>query len=103
MPATSSKVTMIFCGSTRRACERPKLPNKPEPPAREARRATRTNRATRSSVGPKPRSSWPISDMPGLGDWALTCTSLDCRRFVRLALSQNEGTSVENRVVGFAD
>ena len=39
----------------------------------------------------------------GVGDWALTSTPLDCRRFVRLALSQNEGTSVENRVVGFAD
>ena len=29
MPATSAKVTRIVCGSTRRACERPKLPSAP--------------------------------------------------------------------------
>jgi hypothetical protein len=33
-----------------------------------------------------------------VGDSALTCTPCDCSRFVRLVLSQNEGTSVENSV-----
>ena len=52
IPATSSKVTVIFCGSTRRACERPKLPRKPEPPARDGtpRRARRTGRRATASA-----------------------------------------------------
>ena len=37
MPATSSNVTRIFSGSTRRACERPKLPSAPIPPPEAAR------------------------------------------------------------------
>ena len=40
-----------------------------------------------------------MSDVPVVGDLALTCTPFDCKRFVRLVLSQNDGTSVENSVV----
>ena len=39
MPATSSKVTVIVVGSTRRACERPNVPRTPDPPG--ARSASR--------------------------------------------------------------
>ncbi len=41
MPATSSKVTRICSGSTRRACERPKAPSAPMPPPRRRRRGGR--------------------------------------------------------------
>ena len=100
IPATSSNVTMIFCGSTRRAWERPKLPRKPEPLARDTHRASRMNRTTINSVGANPISSSAISYVFVVGDLALTCTPFDCRRLVRVAPSQNDGTSVENNVVG---
>ena len=81
MPATSSNVTMIFCGSTRRACERPKFPSPPSPPppARIARRAMKQNTANSSRVGPKPTRSSVSSEVPGLGFLALTSTSSDFR------------------------
>ena len=64
IPATSAKVTRIVSGSTRRACERPKLPSAPiPPPALAARRASSTKRPTISSVGPKPSSSSASSEV----------------------------------------
>ena len=68
-----------------------------------ARRPRNTNRPTSKIVGPKPSSTSPISEVPVVGDCALTWTPFDCTSFVRLTLSQNVGTSVENSVVSFAD
>jgi len=42
------------------------------------------------------------TEVPGLGFWALTWTSWDWSRFVSDWLLQNDGTWVENRVVGVA-
>src|SRR5262249_7737314 len=50
-----------------------------------------------------PSSSCASSNVSSVGDWAFTCTPCDWRRFVRLVLSQNDGTSVENNVVDLAD
>ena len=44
-----------------------------------------------------------MSDTPGVGDSAVTSALLDHSRFVRLALSQSDGTPGENSVVGYAD
>jgi hypothetical protein len=55
-----------------------------------------------SSVGPNPSKISAIADVPGLGFWALTWTPFDWSRVVSEALSQNDGTWVENSVVGVA-
>jgi hypothetical protein len=99
IPATSSNVTLIFVGSARRACERPKLPSPPRPLDR-ARLRRNQKRATKSSVGPNPSRISASSDLPGFGFWALTWTPFSWSSFVSAVLSQNVGTSVEKRVVG---
>jgi len=55
-----------------------------------------------SSVGPNPSRIVARTEVPGLGFWALTSTSWDWSRFVSDWLLQNDGTCVENRVVGVA-
>ncbi len=70
IPATSANVIRMVAGSTRRACERPKLPRAPAAP-RAARRANTMNRPTISSVGPNPSSTEATSEAPWVGEDAL--------------------------------
>ncbi|MEA2229162.1 MAG: hypothetical protein QOF04_2792 [Solirubrobacteraceae bacterium] len=100
IPATSSNVALIRCGSARRAPERPNALRRPRPPPAAARRPSRMNRPTSRSVGPKPSSSSTPRDVPELR--ASTWTPLDCRRLVSWASLQNDGTCVEKCVVGVA-
>jgi hypothetical protein len=69
IPATSSKFTCCWEGSTRWARERP---NAPIPPA--ARRPIHTNSSTSSSVGPKYRRIVASTEEPVVGDFAFTTT-----------------------------
>ncbi len=100
MPATSAKVTLIFSGSTRRACDLPKLPSAPmPPPALAARRAIRTNRPTISSVGPKPSNSSASSDWLLVVDSALISTAFSSNRADSAPPFQKLGTWVANSFV----
>jgi hypothetical protein len=103
MPATSSKVTRICSGSTRRACVRPKLPSAPiAPPAFAARRASSTNRPTIKSVGPKPSSSSASSDLLSVVGFALIWTFFSFSSAVSCSSFQKVGISVANSFVGVA-
>ena len=104
IPATSSNVTRIFSGSTRRACERPKLPNAAEPPpAPRAPRASSTNNPTSSSVGPKPsRQLGDNSEAPGIRVLRVDLYALGLQRRETSLPCQKDGTCVENSVVGVA-
>ena len=88
MPATSSNVTRIFSGSTRRACERPKFPSPPSPPpAACARRASSTNSPTSSSVGPKPEQDLGQQRRVLVRvDFALTWTPCSCSSVVSVVV-----------------
>ena len=102
MPATSSKVTRIVSGSTRRARERPKPPSAPIAPPPAARLATSTNSPTISSVGPKPSSSSTSRDVFFVVDFAVICTFFSLSRADSWASFQNVGISVLKSVVGVA-
>ncbi len=102
IPATSSKVTRIVWGSTRRARERPKFPSAPAAPPPAARRASRTNSPTISSVGPNPSSSSASSDWPGLGDLALISTPFSWSSAESWLPFQKLGTWVLKSFVGDA-
>ena len=103
MPATSLKVTRIVSGSTRRACERPKLPSAPIAAAGfAARRAISTNRPTISSVGPKPSRISASSEVLVLVDSALILTPFSCSSADSWLPFQKLGTCVANSFVGVA-
>ena len=105
MPATSSKVTRIFSGSTLRARERPKLPRAPIAPPPAARRANRMKRPTSSIVGPKPSSNSTTSEVLFVVDLALISTFFSLSSVVSAEELQNVGISVLKSfvVVGFLE
>ena len=80
IPATSSNVTRIFCGSTRRACERPKLPSAPMP-RRRTWRAAREQHEQADDQQRRAEAEQQLGEQrPAFGfvDLALTSTPFSC-------------------------
>src|SRR5436305_14205443 len=74
----------------------------PAPPAAAARRMISTNSRISSSVGPNPKRRLVRNEGPFCPGCALIVTPLLWSRLESCELSANEGTWVENRVVGWA-